>query len=142
MGALEAIVDAARAEGVRPWIAVKEGLAEHAIGELARAGGVVASASRFARRGTLKTTDVYDLWFLQARLGVAAPSAELVARKAADYAEPPHHDDLGGAVLAIGPEELRAALDGVLPRAQLDGLDIEAVRAAAAELLRGFRDVV
>ena len=103
---------------------------------------IVASADRFARRGTLKTTDLYDLWFVCAKLAVTAPDASLIAQKLADYDQPLRHADLAAAVREISPEELRAALAGVLPSHQFSGLDLTAMVAFVATLLGGYRDVL
>ena len=43
---------------------------------------------------------------------------------------------------AIGAEELRAALEGVLPSADLAALDVAGVMATAAEMLGAHRDVL
>jgi hypothetical protein len=103
---------------------------------------IVASADRFARRGTLKTTDIFDLWYLRARLGIQAPDRGLVEAKAADYGLPAHGADLGGVVRAVPAEELRAVLEGVLPTSELDLLHPAGILETAADLLARYRDVV
>jgi hypothetical protein len=103
---------------------------------------VVASADRLARRGTLKTTDLFDLWYLARRGGQAVPDARLVETKRQDYAQPARGADLGAAARSVPMEELRAALEGVLPTADLTALDVHEVVETAAELLERFRDVV
>ncbi|MBI2895824.1 MAG: nucleotidyl transferase AbiEii/AbiGii toxin family protein [Deltaproteobacteria bacterium] len=102
----------------------------------------VASADRLARRGTLKTTDLYDLWYLRTRLDVREVDRRLVQAKMADYGLERHGQDLGAAVRAISPEELRSALTGVLPTAELEGLDAPGVIEAAASMLEALRDVL
>lgn len=103
---------------------------------------VVASADRLARRGTLKTRDLFDLWFLTARLGARAPEAELVAQKLKDYRQPARGADLAAAARAIPEEEIQASLEGVLPEAELAGLRVREVVEAAVELMEKYRDVL
>jgi hypothetical protein len=95
---------------------------------------IVATADRYRRRGTIKLTDLYDLWFLHSRLGVAHVGAELLATKARDYGVDLARDDVGAAIAATQPEELQAALEGVLPTTDLAALDTVAIVAAAASL--------
>ncbi len=60
----------------------------------------------------------------------------------ADYGLERRGQDLGAAVRAISPEELRSALTGVLPTAELGGLDVPAVIETAASMLEALRDVL
>lgn len=110
-------------------------------GEIA-ADKIVATADRFARRGTLKTTDLFDLWYVRTRLGTPPPSRSLVAAKVGDYGQPTRGADLGAAVRAVPPEELRRVLEGVLPTDALGDVDEGAVLATAAAVLEEYRDVV
>jgi len=103
---------------------------------------IVATADRLARRGALKTTDLYDLWFVTAHLAAVPPSRDLVASKAADYAQAATGADLGAAARAVSLEELRAALAGLVPVAELGALDVRAVVDIAARLLEDYRDVL
>ncbi|MBI4704726.1 MAG: nucleotidyl transferase AbiEii/AbiGii toxin family protein [Deltaproteobacteria bacterium] len=102
----------------------------------------VASADRLARRGALKTRDLFDLWFILARLGSAGPDAALVAAKAADYGLPRRDADLAAAVRAIPEEELRSALQGVLPASELGALRLCEVVEAAATVLGSCQHVL
>ena len=103
---------------------------------------VVASADRWSRRGTLKTSDLFDLWYLLARCRVEPPALELVAEKRADYEMPARGQDLSGAVRAIPFEELRSALEGILPADELARLVEADVLEAAASALERYADVL
>ncbi len=103
---------------------------------------IVASADRLARRGTLKTRDLFDLWFLAVRLRTEPPDAELVTRKLRDYGQPARGVDVAAAARSIPEEEIQSALEGVLPRAELNGLRVREVVQVAGELLARYRDVV
>lgn len=110
-------------------------------GEIA-ADKIVAIADRLARRGTIKTTDLFDLWYVRERLATAPPPRSLVAAKLADYGQPARGADLGAAVRAVPPEELRRVLEGVLRLDALGRVDELAVLATAASVLEEYRDVV
>lgn len=103
---------------------------------------VVATADRLARRGTLKTTDLYDLWYLRTKLGVGKVDRALVEAKMADYRLGRSAQDAGGAARAVSREELRSALAGVLPSTELDRLDDREVIDVAAATLDEARDVL
>lgn len=103
---------------------------------------IVASADRLARRGTLKMTDLYDLWHLVVRVGAEPPPQSLVEAKLIDYGQRPMGADLSSAVHSMLPEEFRAVLDGVLPSDELDELDHRKILVIAADLLAGYQDVV
>ena len=116
------------------------GLVEQA-GEIA-ADKIVASADRLARRGTLKTTDLFDLWFIQTRLAVAAPDINLVILKRDDYGQPLRGADLGAAARAVSEAELRSTLDGVLPASDASSIAPGDIVSAAADWLGRYRDVL
>jgi hypothetical protein len=103
---------------------------------------VVASADRLARRGTLRLSDLYDLWHLALRVGAEPPSGELVRAKLGDHGQVPRGADPAAAVRAVSPEELRSVLGGLLPAHDLAGLDPEAILCAAASVMKRYRDVV
>lgn len=103
---------------------------------------VVACASRLAARGTFKTRDLYDLWFLLTRAAADSPSPDLVVAKAADYGEAPRGLDLELAARKVPEEELRQSLEGVLPSGELAGLDPRAILEAAAELLGRYHGLL
>lgn len=110
-------------------------------GEIA-ADKVVASASRLARRGVLKTRDLYDLWFIRTRLGLPPPPTELVAKKMLDYGQARCDLDVAAAARATSAEEMTASLQGVLPAGELVVTDAAQVVEAAADWLERYRDVV
>jgi hypothetical protein len=124
----------------RPHLVPGLGLVEEP-GEIV-ADKIVASADRVARRGVLKTRDLYDLWYVCERLGAQPPDAALVEVKLRDYGESRRGVDLAGAARAVPPYELRSALEGVLPADVLAGLDETAILRRAAELFEEYRDVV
>lgn len=103
---------------------------------------IVASADRLARRGALKTRDLYDLWFIRTRLGVEAPNQDLVSTKARDYEQPVRGADLAAAARAVTSEEMRASLEGVLPRADAVAVDAATLVEAAADWLGRYRDAL
>jgi predicted nucleotidyltransferase component of viral defense system len=103
---------------------------------------IVASADRLARRGTLKTTDLYDLWYIRERLGLTRPDPALVEAKIADYGGTRHAVDAAAAARALAPEELRAVLEGALPAREQATIDARAILAAAAEWLEALSDVL
>lgn len=103
---------------------------------------IVASADRLARRGVLKITDLYDLWYIDSVLAAPAPERAAVDQKAADHEQPRHGADLAAAVASVTPEELRAVLEGLLPARDLAGLDEGAVLDTAAVLLGRYSDVL
>jgi len=100
---------------------------------------VVASADRWNQRGTLKTTDLYDLWYLLVQLRVEPPDPALVGTKVRDYGGTPRGADLAAAVRAISREKLRAALEGVLPAPDLGAIDEMAILETVARLFTGYR---
>lgn len=103
---------------------------------------VVASADRLSRRGALKTTDLFDLWHLLARVGAPTPEVALVVQKMRDYEQPRRGAEPGSVARAFPPEELQAALEGVLPAAVLRTLPVREILDAAADVLDTFRDVL
>ena len=103
---------------------------------------IVASADRLARRGALKTRDLYDLWFIKTRLGLDAPARDLVSAKAGDYGQPPRGADLAAAARAVTAEEMRASLEGVLPKADAEAIDPAGLVEAAAEWLGRYSDAL
>lgn len=103
---------------------------------------IVASASRLASRGAVKTRDLYDLWFARSRLGAEIPSRDLVIAKLADYGEKATGLDLVAAVRAVSVDELRQALEGVLPASEMPSLDPHGILSIAAELFGKYRDVL
>jgi nucleotidyltransferase AbiEii toxin of type IV toxin-antitoxin system len=103
---------------------------------------VVASADRWSRRGTLKTSDLFDLWYLLVRRRVEPPGPELIAAKRADYGMAACKPGLGAAARATSPEELRGALAGILPAEELARLVEPEVLAAAATVLERYADVL
>jgi predicted nucleotidyltransferase component of viral defense system len=103
---------------------------------------VVATAGRLASRGTIKTSDLFDLWYLREKLGVPPPDRALVALKSGDYGQERRGTDLAAAARAVTMEELQSALAGVLPAEHLTGLDATAVVETAAEVLDACRDVL
>jgi hypothetical protein len=103
---------------------------------------LVASADRFVRRGTLKTTDLFDLWFVTTVVGAPRPDPALVGAKLADYGQAPSGVDLAAAMRATPREELRAALEGALPAEDLARIDAAAVIEVAADVAGGYRDVL
>jgi hypothetical protein len=103
---------------------------------------LVASADRFARRGTLKATDLFDLWFLVARLGSPLPDLALIARKLEDYEQARRGADLRSAVLAFSAEEMRAAIEGLVPASELRDLDARRILETAAALVERYHDAL
>jgi hypothetical protein len=103
---------------------------------------VVATAGRLAERGTLKTRDLYDLWYLGTRLLIPPPEPALIAAKLRDYSAVPRRADLRAAVRAVSPEELTESLQGVLPVEELGNLDAAEVLEHSAELLARYHDLV
>jgi len=103
---------------------------------------VVASADRWSRRGTLKTSDLFDLWYLLTCRRVPLPDPELIAAKRADYGMAACRPDLGRAARAISPEELRSALEGILPTEDLARLAETDVLSVAASALERYSDVL
>ena len=93
-------------------------------------------------RQLVKTRDLFDLWYLSARLNVASPPKDLVKDKRADYGYPVRSADLAAAVHAISAEELLASLEGVLPARERPGLNAPEVLETAARILGDHRDVV
>lgn len=133
-------VEAYEVPAHRPRLDARAGTVEEP--EEIAADKVVASADRLARRGTLKTRDLFDLWFLKARLGTQPPDAELVAQKLRDYGQPARGADVAAAARAIPEGEVQASLEGVLPGPELASLRVREVVKVAAELLEKYRDVL
>ncbi len=103
---------------------------------------VVATADRLRRRGTLKATDLFDLWHLWQVVGAAPPEPTLVARKVADYGGPAGGVDVVSAVRAVSSEELQAALEGILPVAELEALDAKTILERVAAELGRYEDAL
>jgi hypothetical protein len=103
---------------------------------------IVASADRLARRGTIKTRDLYDLWFIRTRLGSGLPDQALIAMKLRDYGQPVRGADLAAAARSVSPEEMRMALDGVLPTSESASTDPSEILDAAADWLGRYRNVL
>lgn len=103
---------------------------------------IVASADRLARRGAVKTRNLYDLWYIGSRAGAAPPDPSLIAQRLQDHGQPARGADVARAARAGTPEEMRTSLEGVLPAAESAATDPVEVVAVAADWLARYRDVL